>query len=68
MNEPQIVYSFAWFQCEEWQKLKEVVDDPDTLDDTYQEWRNNAENAISEFRSNGSKVQKISIKVSELLS
>ncbi len=47
MGEQQIVYSFAWFQPEEWQRLKETVDDPSTLDDSYQEWRHNAESAIN---------------------
>jgi len=37
MSKQQIVYSFAWFQSEEWQKLKEAVEDSETLDDTYQE-------------------------------
>ena len=68
MGEQQIVYSFAWFQPEEWQCLKETVDDPNTLDDTYQEWRHNAENAISELRANGEQVKKISIKISKLVS
>jgi len=67
MGEQQIVYSFAWFQPEEWQCLKETVDDPTTLDDTYQEWRHNAENAISELRANGEQVKKISIKISKLV-
>ena len=67
MSEQNIVYSFAWFQPEEWNRLKEVVEDPSSLDDTYEEWRASAEKAISEFRANGQTVQKISIKVSELL-
>ena len=67
MSEQQIVYSFAWFEPEEWQCLKETVDDPESLDDSYQEWRHNAENAIGELRANGAQVQKISIKISKLL-
>ena len=67
MSEQQIVYSFAWFQPEEWQKLKETVEDPETLDDTYQEWRHNAEAVITELRNDGHQVKKISIKISKLL-
>ena len=67
MSEQQIVYSFAWFQPEEWQKLKETVEDPETLDDTYQEWRHNAETVIKELRTDGQQVKKISIKISKLL-
>lgn len=68
MSEQKVVYSFVWFQSEEWQRLKEVVDDPSSLDDTYEEWRTSAEKALSDMRANGHTVQKISIKVSELLS
>jgi len=67
MNEQNIVYYLTWFQPEEWCRLKEVVDDPSSLDDTYEEWRASAEKAIGEFRVNGQMVQKMSIKVSELL-
>ncbi|EGU60945.1 hypothetical protein VINI7043_02395 [Vibrio nigripulchritudo ATCC 27043] len=67
MTEQNVTYSFAWFQPEEWQLLKEAVDDPSTLDDTYEEWRKNAESAIGEFRANGHRVKKVSIKISELL-
>jgi hypothetical protein len=67
MSEQDIVYSFAWFQPEEWNRLKEVVEDPSSLDDTYEEWRASAEKAISEFRATGQKIQKTSIKVSDLL-
>jgi hypothetical protein len=68
MNEKQIVYAMAWFQPEEWQYLKETIDEPETLDDTYQEWRHNAESKVVELRSNGEKVKKISIKINKLLS
>ena len=67
MREQNILYSFAWFQPEEWSRLKEVVDDPSSLDDTYEEWRISAEKSINEIRANGQKIQKVSINVSELL-
>ena len=53
MSDQNVVYSFAWCQPEEWSHLREVVDDPSSLDDTYEEWRAIAEKAISEFRANG---------------
>lgn len=67
MNEHQIIYSFAWFQPQEWQCLKDTVDDPESLDDSYQQWRHNAERAITELRANGEQVKKISIKINKLL-
>ena len=67
MNDQNMVYALAWFQPKEWQVLKETVDDPDSLDDSYDEWRKQANSAIREFHSRGNKVKKVSIKVSELL-
>jgi len=67
MHEQEVVYSFAWYQPDEWELLKRTVDDPSTLDDTYNEWRHNAENAISEIRANGHSITKISIKIAQLL-
>ncbi len=67
MTKQKVVYSFAWFQPNEWHHLKEIIDDPSSLDDTYEEWRKNAESAIGELRANGQTVKKISIKISELL-
>ena len=57
----------TWFQPEEWQKLKEVVDDPTTLDDSYVDWKKGADQAIRDFRENGQIVQKISVKIDKLL-
>ncbi len=67
MHEQDVVYSFAWFQPDEWELLKRTVDDPSTLDDTYLEWRHNAESAINEIRGKGITINKISIKISQLL-
>ncbi len=68
MEEQKIVYSIAWYQPEEWQRLKEVVDDPSSLDDCYEEWRQGAEKTISELRLNGQSVKKTAIKISALVS
>ena len=57
----------TWFQPEEWQKLKDAVDDPTTLDDSYEYWKKGAEQAISDFRENGQIVKKVSVKIDKLL-
>ncbi len=67
MSEQNIVFSIAWFQPEEWHKLKETVADPSTLDDCYEDWRKSATSTINELRANGQKVEKISIKIDRLL-
>lgn len=66
-SQNNVVYSFAWYQRDDWQLLKESVEDPDTLDDSYEEWRKNANKTISDFKSSGQQVVKISVNVAELL-
>jgi hypothetical protein len=67
MSEQKSIYAMTWFQPDEWLKLKEVVDDPSSLDDSYLDWKVNAEVAIREIRESGQQVRKISIKVNKLL-
>jgi hypothetical protein len=67
MTDQKIQYSFAWYQPEQWLKLKQVVEDPSTLDDTYETWRKSAEKAIREFRANGQCVEKVAVKIDLLL-
>lgn len=43
------------------------MDDPQSLDDTYLQWRHNAEKTIGELRAKGEQVNKISIKISQLI-
>ena len=58
-NEKYIEYAFTWFDEEQWKLLKEL--DPEGLDDTYEEWRNNASKAFSDFQRNGQRIRKIAI-------
>lgn len=64
-DEYDSLISFCWFDEEQWNLLAAV--DPAGVDESYSQWRKNANKAISELRQNGIKAQKISIKVSELL-
>jgi hypothetical protein len=65
MNEEnKIIYTFCWFDEEQWNSLSKL--DPNGVDDSYSKWRNNANKAITELEDNGQSVKKISIKTSEL--
>ena len=63
-NENDIALAFCWFDKEQWQLLAKI--DPDGVDNSYEEWRKNANSAISKFETSGQKVVKISIKISDL--
>lgn len=58
--------ALCWYQPEEWEKLKQNADDAIDLDDTYKEWKKNANDMIRLIQSAGRKVQKINVNVDEL--
>src|SRR3989304_5628560 len=37
-----IIVGFAWFDRAQWQRLMEVADDRNKLDDTFEQWERNA--------------------------
>ena len=59
-----IQLALCWFDKVQWKLLAEI--DPDGVDDSYEEWRKNANKAITNFAANGKKLVKVSIKVAEL--
>ena len=67
MDNESTVIIFCWYQPEEWAKLKIAVDDPSSLDDTYDDWRKKAESALFELRSQGHVIRKVALKVEKLL-
>ena len=62
-----IVLGIAWYSREQWEKLKEVASDPEKLDDTYEEWKVNAERAIREYSEPDTITRKVHIDVDELM-
>ncbi|RLA47866.1 MAG: hypothetical protein DRR06_01265 [Gammaproteobacteria bacterium] len=67
MNDENLVFGFCWYQPEQWERLREISDDRDDLEDTYDEWRTNANSALSEFQSAGKEIKKVKINLEELL-
>ena len=57
----------CWYQPDEWEALKQHAVDKEILDDSYEDWRSNANKAIAEIQSQGKQVQKISINIERLL-
>lgn len=58
---------FAWYTEEQWRRLREIAADRDKLDDTYEDWLANAENAVRTLRSQGVHVHKVFLDVEEVL-
>ncbi|MEL0583855.1 MAG: hypothetical protein AAES65_03080 [Candidatus Thiodiazotropha sp. (ex. Lucinoma kazani)] len=63
-KEDDIIYTLCWFDEEQWKLLSKI--DPTGVDESYSEWKKNANKAYSELIENGLKAQKISIKISKL--
>jgi hypothetical protein len=57
----------AWFDRAQWQRLAEVVPDRNELDDTFEAWERSARKALKEFEHSGQLIEKVPIRVDELL-
>lgn len=49
----------CWYKKEQWDSLKEIVNDSEGLGGSYEEWETEAEKNINKFRSEGQRVKKI---------
>ena len=67
MQDHEIVIGIAWFQPECWVRLKKIADDRANLDDSYDEWKKNANTAISDIRAAGKIVKRVNVDIDELL-
>ncbi len=57
----------AWYKPEQWKRLREVCEDRDNIEDTFDEWQVNAEKGIRIMRSQGAIPQKVLFDVEEFL-
>jgi len=66
-SQPQIVTGVAWYRREQWGRLREVSEDVDNLEETYDAWLQTAERMIRDGIPNNVIVEKIDIDVEEVL-
>ena len=66
-NETKIVSGVAWYRPEQWQRLREVSEDVDNLEETYDAWLKTAERLIRDGIPADVVVEKIDIDVEEVL-
>lgn len=58
--------ALAWFSRSEWQQLRKIADDADDLEETYEEWREQADRTLNGLLESGVLVEEFSIRVGEL--
>src|SRR5437870_13809954 len=66
-NESRIVTGVAWYRPEQWERLRDVSEDVDNLEETYDAWLKTAERMIRDGIPTDVRVVKIDIDVEEVL-
>ena len=57
----------AWWRPEQWARLRDIVADPDALEDTYEEWLAMATKELARLAKQGIVLAKVDVDVEELL-
>jgi hypothetical protein len=55
--------AFAWYREEDWGRLRELASDVDALEESYEEWLENAKRSVASLRSSGIVVKKVLVDV-----
>ena len=63
----KLVTGVAWYRPEQWARLREVSEDVDNLDETYEAWVQTAEQLLRDGIPDDVTVEKIDIDVEEVL-
>ncbi len=61
------VFGLAWWQPEQWDRLKEISADRDDLEDTYEQWRKYASKTLVNLQAQGQQIKKVSIDLEALI-
>src|SRR5438445_2593611 len=67
-NTPKIITGIAWYRPEQWERLREVSEDAENLDATYEEWLQTAERVIRDGIPDDVSIEKVDLDVEEVLS
>ena len=67
MKNENMIIGVCWYKEEQWGRFKEIVSDPENIEDTYQQWRKDAEKAFNEIRASGANIKKVLVDTEEML-
>ena len=62
-----VAIGVAWFDRDQWKRLKEVAPDSAKLDDSFEDWERNARNVLARIRAEGHRAEMVPIDVEQLL-
>ena len=61
-----VVAGIAWFRSDQWQLLRSLASDADTLEQTHAEWETLAEKTIKDLAREGLLARKVDVDVNDL--
>ena len=61
-----VCIAIAWFNSEQWHKLKEIADDADSLDATYEKWLAGAKKLEQQLHDQGMHAHRMLLEVDTL--
>jgi hypothetical protein len=62
----KVPVAIAWYAADQWQRLKEVVDDPQNFEETHAEWQGVFERGSRYLADQGFDVHRVDVDVEEL--
>lgn len=66
MPNPDLRVGVAWYSESQWQTLREVAKDPETLEATYSDWRTVFEQGLLDRAAAGVVAERVEITVADL--
>ena len=62
------VIGIAWYKKEQWFILRQVIENPKDIENTYEEWLNNAINLRKTLIDSGLTVEEVEIDIQDVIS
>jgi hypothetical protein len=56
----------AWYRPEQWGRLRQISDDVNKLEESYEEWLSIATKTLGELQAQGMEIEKVEIDINEL--
>jgi hypothetical protein len=63
----RIVTGVAWYRPKQWQRLREIAEDVENLEESYEAWLQTAERMIKEGIPSDVSIEKVDVDVEDLL-
>ena len=65
-KKPPLKVGMAWYRPEQWVRLRQISDDVNDLEETYEEWLSIATQKLAELQALGMEIEKVEIDINEL--